>query len=351
VTVKARREPLLVRPGARFDCAGDGLCCSDIHAVGPLNEEDREMLAVISEDAIERHEGEDVAVMMMRSDTGRCVFFGDEGCVLHSRLGPEMKPSPCIQFPYALTATPLGGRVSTQHRCPCRTLGARPPITAEVARSNLLDSEGEVKFEHAVLDEVQWSETETISFEEYARREEELLRGLLEGKNLSSVLGAAPFPSLEETTWLEVADALLEFQGASRAAVAARWFADALGFLVDRRERTEHARPWADAFERAAARVVDPVSPNQVFGDWLADELWAMRWTHWGSLERARSEWATRLAIARRIAGWLDISTPLADNVAAAEAVMIVDVIATTDPWETILGTGSPSKNQTIPAT
>ena len=334
MTVKARREPLLIRPGARFDCVGDGLCCSDIHAVGPLNEEDREMLTVISEDAIDRHEGEDAAVMMMRTDTGRCVFWSEDGCALHSKLGPEMKPSPCIQFPYALTATPAGGRVSTQHRCTCRTLGPLPPITADIARPNLLDADGELTFEHAVLDQVEWSESETVSFDEYVKREADLLEGLRSGDSLSTVLDAEPFPSLEGTTWLDVADELLEFQGTSRAACASRWFADAIGFLVGRRERTEHARPWADAFERAAARVSEPASPNQVFGDWLADELWAMRWTHWGSLERARSEWATRLAIARRIAGWLDISTPLADNVAAAEAVMIVDVIGTTDPWE-----------------
>lgn len=334
MSIKARREPLLIRPGARFDCVGDGLCCSDIHAVGPLNAEDREMLAMISEDAIDRHEGEDAAVMMMRTDTGRCVFFGDQGCALHSQLGPEVKPSPCIQFPYALTATPVGGRVSTQHRCTCRTLGPLPLITADVARPNLIDADGELTFEHAVLGEVKWSDTETISFDEYVRREAALLEGLLSGERLSTVLDADPFPSLRGTTWLEVADELLEFRDSSRAAHASRWFADAIGFLVGRRERTERGRPWADAFERAASRVSEPASPNQVFGDWLADELWAMRWTHWGSLARARSEWATRLAIARRIAGWLDISTPLADNVAAAEAVMIVDVIGTTDPWE-----------------
>ena len=95
-------------------------------------------------------------------------------------------------------------------------------------------------------------------------------------------------------------------------------------------------RPWADAFERAAARVVEPVSPNEVFGDWLADELWSMRWTCYGSLARARTEWATRLAIARRIAGWLDVSSPKQDNISAAEAVMIVDVMGTTDPWDRV---------------
>ena len=337
MTIKARREPLLVRPGARFECFGDGLCCSDIHAVGALSERDCDMLSLISEDAIDRQDTGG-AVMMMRSDTGRCVFWGEHGCALHAKLGPEMKPSPCIQFPYALTATPVGGRISTQHRCTCRTLGSPSPVTVEGARPCLLDSEGELKFEHAVFDEVQWSESETVSFAEYEKRESKLIEALLQGERLGAVLGAEPFPALRETTWAAVADGFLEFQGPSRVAVASRWFADALGFLVERRERTEHARPWADAFARAEARIVDPVPPNRVFGDWLADEHWSMRWTHWGSLARARAEWATRLAVARRIAGWLDIRTATRDNVAAAEAVMIVDVVSTSDPWERVLG-------------
>lgn len=336
MTVLARREPLLVRPGARFDCVGDGLCCSDIHAVGALTEEDCQMLAMISEDAIERLEGEDAAVLMMRSDTGRCVFWSEQGCAIHSQLGPNLKPSPCIQFPYALTATPAGGRISTQHRCTCRTLGPLPLVTVENARPCLLDPNGELKAEHAVLDEVAWSATELLTFAEYAAREAALIAALIEGSSLMAVLEAEPFPTLRDMTWSEVADELLEFGGPSRAAVACRWFGDAIGFLVDRRKRTESQRPWADAFERAGERIIDPVSPNKVFGDWLADELWSMRWTRFGSLARARTEWATRLAIARRIAGWLDIGNPKADNISAAEAVMMVDVIGTTDPWEKV---------------
>jgi hypothetical protein len=338
MTVFARREPLLVRPGARFDCVGDGLCCSDIHAVGALSDEDCEMLAMISVDAIDRHEGEDAAILMMRSDTGRCVFWSEQGCAIHSQLGPEMKPTPCIQFPYALTATPAGGRISTQHRCTCRTLGPLPLVSAEDARPNLLGSNGELKPEHAVLDEVAWSGTESLSFADYAAREAGLISALIEGKGLMTALEAQPFPTLEGVTWSAVVDELLEFRGPSRAAAAARWFGSAIGFLVDRREPTALDRPWADSFEQAGARVVDPVSPNRVFGDWLADEVWSMRWSRFGSLARARVELATRLAIARRIAGWLDISSPKQDNISAAEAVMIVDVIGTADIWEKAQG-------------
>jgi len=336
MTVLARREPLLVRHGARFDCVGDGLCCSDIHAVGALSDEDCEMLAVISEDAIDRHESEDAAVLMMRSDTGRCVFWSEAGCAIHAQIGPEMKPTPCIQFPYALTATPMGGRISTQHRCTCRTLGPLPPVTVEDARPCLVDSSGELKPEHAVVDEVAWSSTESLSFAEYAERESGLIGALIEGRNLTTVLEAEPFPKLSGMTWSEAADEFLDFHGPSRASAASRRFGDTIGFLVGRREPTEHGRPWADAFEKAGQRIVDPVSPNKVFGDWLADEIWSMRWTRFGSLARARVELATRLAIARRIAGWLDISTPKQENISAAEAVMIVDVIGTADPWERV---------------
>ncbi len=334
MTRPARREPLRVRPGARFDCAGDGLCCTDVHAIGPLSDEDRRLLSVISAEAIERHEGGDAAVLMMRSDTGRCVFWSEGGCAIHAKLGPEMKPSPCIQFPYALTATPTGGRISTQHRCPCRTLGPRPEISAVAAAPCLRDADGELKPEHAVFETVRWSANESISFDVYEAREAGLIASLVEGRGLTKALDAEPFPILRGTTWLEVADEMLAFHGAARAAVAARWFGDAIGFLVDRRAPTEHGRPWADAFERAADRIVDPVAPNRVFGDWLADEIWSMRWSAYGSFRRARTELATRLAIARRIAASLDVSTPKADNVAAAEAVMVVDVIGTTDVWE-----------------
>ncbi len=200
----------------------------------------------------------------------------------------------------------------------------------------MVDSNGELKPEHLVLDEVFWSRGESLSFAEYAAREVGLIGALLEGSSLMTVLDAQPFPTLQGMSWLEVADEMLGFQGPARAAHAARWFGDAIAFLVDRRERSEHGRPWADSFERAGERVVDAVPPNKVFGDWIADDIWSMRWTRFGSLARARSELATRLAIARRIAGWLDISTPKQDNIAAAEAVMVVDVIGTTNTWEKV---------------
>ena len=120
-----RVEPLLVRPGAKYTCHGDGLCCTDIHAIGALEEHDCEFLTAISEDAVTRHPTEDASVLMMQAESGACVFLGEGGCALHARLGPENKPSPCIRFPFGLTATPRGG--------------ASPPSTVALAERSRRD--------------------------------------------------------------------------------------------------------------------------------------------------------------------------------------------------------------------
>ena len=39
MSTPSKPRPLIVRPGARFACAGDGLCCTDLHALGPLTRE------------------------------------------------------------------------------------------------------------------------------------------------------------------------------------------------------------------------------------------------------------------------------------------------------------------------
>ena len=33
-------RPLTVRPGARYTCFGDGLCCTNIHGLGPLTKKE-----------------------------------------------------------------------------------------------------------------------------------------------------------------------------------------------------------------------------------------------------------------------------------------------------------------------
>jgi len=209
------------------------------------------------------------------------------------------------------------------------------PVSVDAARS-CLGGDGGLKPEHAVEEPIAWSRSESIPFVEYERRESAVIESLVDGQGLGRTLAAEPFPKLDGRAWTEVSDELRDFYGPSRVAAAARWFGDALGYLIDRREPTERDRPWAFSFDRAQRRIVTPEQPNRVFGDWLADEVWGLRWTPFGSFAKARAELATRLAVARRIAGWLDISNPTSDNVSAAEAVMIVDVIGSTDSWESV---------------
>ena len=37
---KTKVRPLIPRPGARYTCFGDGLCCTDIHGIGPLTKKE-----------------------------------------------------------------------------------------------------------------------------------------------------------------------------------------------------------------------------------------------------------------------------------------------------------------------
>ena len=69
----------------------------------------------------------------MRAESGTCIFLEENRCAVHEPLGGLLKPLACKQFPISLTATPAGGRITTEHKCPCRTLGERPALTVEDA--------------------------------------------------------------------------------------------------------------------------------------------------------------------------------------------------------------------------
>ena len=67
--------------------------------------------------------------MLNTAADGGCVFLmADQRCSVHAQLGAEAKPDGCRRFPLGLAATPNGGRITTDHRCPCRTMGDRPEI-------------------------------------------------------------------------------------------------------------------------------------------------------------------------------------------------------------------------------
>jgi hypothetical protein len=69
-----------------------------------------------------------------------------------------------------------------------------------------------------------------------------------------------------------------------------------------------------------------------VFGDWLADEIWSLKWAEDYDFALARAELATRFAIADDICTRLRKVGARADR-AAAEAVMILEVVGESDYW------------------
>ncbi len=99
----------------------------------------------------------------------------------------------------------------------------------------------------------------------------------------------------------------------------------------------KRTRPWHAAFERACKRKGDDDHDRQV-SDWLADELWMMRWLQWERpFDVGRAELATRYAIVRWLAYWLQQQHSLQARQATAEAIMIVDVATASSEWPAVV--------------
>jgi len=329
---RGRIEPLLIRSGARYRCFGDGVCCTDVHAVGALEEEEVERLEVLQPEVTGYNELVEAHVLRMRTD-GTCPFLGESGCMLHEPMDGLLKPHPCWRFPFGLTATPDGGRVTTEHRCPCRTMGERPPIEADGAREELRERDGALRPNHRVGDTVPFRREERIPFGDYLAIEGPMLQALLdEGVDPESVLGREPFPALIEGTWGAIAAGMRAVKTDSRFDAAL----ELLGNAIDARDGGPMAvgeRPWRENFDRAEARVSNAEDPEAMVRDWVADVIWCLYWTAFGSFEQLRSELATRVWILRRIAKALE-ETGTRPDIATAEALMVVDLVGTSEWWE-----------------
>lgn len=312
-----------MRSGVRFRCCGDGLCCTDIHAIGPLDDDEAVRLRAFDDDLVQRHQG---TLVLTPSDTGRCLFLGDDGCALHARLGPSVKPTVCQQFPMALVATPTGGRLVTEHRCPCRTLGPRDPVDDAVAAAYpSADPDREVEGPLAL------DADERVPFAAYEEREHALITDVLEGAGLAA-LGPPPLghPAVREAGLELIGDL-----SATRYGGALRAFGAAIGNLLG--EPVEVRRPgWAREFDRAEARS-DPGDPDAILRDWAADAVWGLDWVRHGTFRQARAE----VALRARVAGWLlgrwaeEGTRP---DRAAAEAVAVAELAGLSDDWQAAIG-------------
>lgn len=320
-------EPLRVRPGARFTCHGDGLCCTDVHALGPIDEGAIVTLTLIDESVTAEYEGD---TYLCHADDGGCVFLGEDGCAIHASLGGDAKPAACQQFPFALVATPVGGRVSTRHYCPCRTMGDREPIVPAAA----LEVSVPGAADRTVRNKLPFAEGQSVDLEEWQAIEGPMLERLAKGDKPEDVLGVPPFATPVEGSWEELCRAMLAEDGPSRFEAAGCAFAstvlraqgiDAHPIVVP--------LPWADAFDRAEGRS-DEGSPDAMLADWVADMLWSLEWAFYGSFEQARRDLATRVDVARRIAAEL----PGRADRTMAEAIAIVELVGMGEDYQTFIG-------------
>ena len=351
-TAEPRARPLLVRPGARFACSGDGLCCTDLHALGPLTRAETKLVKKLRPGSVIMHE-EVEAPCMRTAEGGGCAMLNADGwCRIHVEDGPEKKPGGCKRFPYGLVTTPYGGRITTESRCPCRTLGERPPLDVAEADRSLRDLGGRLESDLTADKRIPMTITRKISFEDYERIEATMIARLMNGERAEDVLACKPLAGMYDGSWPVWAAGFYELDDGTRGGVALSWFADTLLALCTGSQPPERPRPWASAFERGAARAKKPETADAVINDWIADELWMMRGLGFGCpFDVARAELATRLCVVRAVTARLRAMGIRPDQ-AAAEAVMMGELAAACDHWddtvEAIANDPSPADDLTV---
>ena len=274
---------------------------------------------------------------------GECVFLAERRCALHAAGGADAKPSLCRRYPFDLIATPLGDRVVTAHRCPCRSMGERAPLTAEDAARALGDAAGRLPPSREAPARVPLTARTTVSFASWAVLEGPLIARLSAGAPASDALGVAPrLPALRGASWRDVAGSFCAYgEHAFRGYQALAWFGD--GILLAGGERTA-ARPrgWAAGFDHAEARSAAPAAPARVLGDWLADLVWDLSWMENGPVDLARASIGALAVVATAVTERM-IELGLRSDRAAAEAVMVAEIAAAHPRWAEVVARMEPA--------
>ncbi len=269
--------------------------------------------------------------MLNTAADGGCVFLmSDQRCSVHAEHGPDAKPEGCRRFPLGLVATPSGGRITTEHRCPCRTMGDRPDIDPAAVEPSVTDGGRLLADRH--IKRVPLHGKKQVKFDEWEAIEADYLNRLRGRQSLAAILDSKPFPALRGSSWEKQADEFIDARDGSQFGVAMAWVGDAIRSLQTGQPPRPPGRPWAAAFDRAQARSPKRRTSREVFGDWLADEVWALKWAEDYHFALARAELATRLVIADDICARLRGQGARADR-AAAESVMMVELVGESDFW------------------
>ena len=336
---------LLIRPGMRYDCHGDGTCCTTIHQLGPLTQAEASAVRAASQQVFPGrkrpaalwHDG--IKGLVIAAEQDRCMFLDDHArCLLHARVGLASKAAACSQFPLGTTATAMGVRVTLSHRCPCVTVGENPLLDEKRARSILASPKsGRIIPTNRADGAVRSRGKRTLDMRSYAAWEKPFLERIntSSGEPIETILQYSNpnrLPKLEGTSWSDVNHRLALFSQGKDCdegfASIVRWVEHAL------RPGAAHPppRPWGWTFARSVARAPRLTSVRGMYGAWLADELWGMTWAVDRSLYRTLVDMATRHAIAQRVAERLE-ETGVRPDAAAAEGIMIVDVLGASEPW------------------
>jgi hypothetical protein len=325
-----RGDDLSVRPGARFACSGGALCCHDIHRLGPVTEGERRRLAILSRpDATRVVSGRRELSL---TPEGACVLLEGDRCSVHRAHGPGEKPALCRKFPFAAIATPLGVRVTTAHRCPCRTMGERPPLSADEARAALADASGRVRAARRAPERLAMGASVSVSFATWTQLEVPIVAGLAAGAPAWEVLDAPrALPALVRVGWGEIAAAFAARGSASRHDVALAHFADGIRLMLGE-DPLARSRPWAPIFDAAEARAPRIEPPAAIVGDFLADRVWDLSWIDQGSFALARATLTALAVIALALAARFAASGARPDR-AAAEAIFIVELASSNPLW------------------
>mgnify|MGYP001819563742 CR=1 FL=1 len=327
---KTKLRPLTPRPGARYTCFGDGLCCTDIHGIGPLTKKECAQMRRIDRKSAGWNDDHDDYMLNTAADGG-CVFLmADQRCSVHAERGPDAKPDGCRRFPLGLVATPSGGRITTEHRCPCRTMGDRPDIDPAQVEPSITERGRLVADRH--VKRVPLTAKKQVKFDEWEPIEADYLGRFRGRQALRDVLDAEPFPALRGSSWEKQADEFIDARDGTQFGFAVAWVGDAIRSLQNGQPPRPPGRPWTAAFDRAEARSPNRRTSREVFGDWLADEVWSLKWAEDYHFALARAELVTRLTIAEDICARLRGQGARADR-AAAESVMMLELVGESDFW------------------
>ncbi len=342
--------PLLARPGATFTCHGDGLCCTDVHQLGPVTRGEKVALDAHAPGSVTRIAG--LVLLRLADDEGArpggCHFLDAEiGCRIHAH---DARPRTCHRFPYLLTRTPDGLRVGTDHRCPCRTLGERGPLDVERAHDALVDRGGRASTDRDIDGRIPIAPRRHVGWKRYRALEETLLAELATAsasRTVESILSVEPFPPIEIGTWEQIGVDLAQEPRPSRWGECFRMFGRTLAWLhcpPDERPRRLRFSPrmWSESFDRAERRAqFDPAREGDVieamYADFVADFVWGLEWTYVCDLGQLRVELASRLAVARTFARAL-VNDGARPDRACAESIAMIEVVGVSPAWMSIAG-------------